>query len=178
MSIIPKSKPQENLKQVLARVGKNTPDGVFLVGVRGYYRDTMGKPGVNDRGIYDDALFIISPHHFSSWNANTDASKFRKGIAMLKAGRWKYKQGIHGLSKPKSQQYQAWVQAGPVTVIRDQSGPDTGWFGINIHRGGYNTTSSLGCQTLHPSQWDLFNATLKVQLKKNNQKEFTYILTE
>ena len=46
---------------------------------------------------------------------------------------------------------------------------------INIHRGGHGTTSSLGCQTLHPSQWDAFYALAKLTFGK---KPFWYVLID
>ncbi|WP_439471319.1 hypothetical protein [Brevundimonas sp.] len=138
-------------------------DTLIIVGVRGYYRDTMGVVGENDRGLYDDALFLVGPSEFEAFNGNTDPSKFRpgrgdgagKGMASLKPGIWPaFQFGKH------KQQYEALVQtAGKVTVVRD--GLDgayerTGYFGINIHRGGNTTTSSEGCQTIPPDQWPRF----------------------
>ncbi len=32
-----------------------------ILGMRGYFQDSMGTPGRNDRGIYDDATIVISP---------------------------------------------------------------------------------------------------------------------
>lgn len=138
---------------------------LLIVGVRGYYRDTLGKPGANDRGIYDDAVFVVTPNTFTAFNANTDPSGYRKGqgkgagkgMASLKPGVWDaYRFGKH------KGQYEALIQTGgAVTVSRDGvEGPydDTGWFGINIHKGGVNTTSSEGCQTIPPSQWPTFIA--------------------
>ena len=126
------SKPnKENIKRFIPKNFLSSGK-VHLVGVRGYFLDSMGKKSQNDRGIYDDAIAIVSPSGILTFNANTDPATFRKRIANLKKGLWKYKIGIHGLSKPKSQQYKALVQADKVTVHRDQVGNDTGWFGINI----------------------------------------------
>ncbi|QUS40565.1 hypothetical protein RPMA_18275 [Tardiphaga alba] len=178
MSIVPKSLPQITRDALLAKVAAlKISQPVFLVGMRGYYLDTMGKPKVNDRGIYDDAMILVGPNHFSTYNANTDPSVFRKHIASLRPGLWSYRLGIHGLSKPKSQQYQALVQADKVTVDRDGEGAETGFFGINIHRGGVNTTSSLGCQTIVPAQWPAFIANVKDQLARAGQKTIPYALT-
>lgn len=157
----------------------NVTAAVALLGVRGYYRDTMGLPGANDRNIYDDALFLVSPEACLAFNANTDPSIRRAGVAVLNPGLWFYKVGIHGLSKPANMRYTALVQDAPVTVTRDVTGSDTGFFGINIHRGGINTTSSLGCQTIPPgSQWDSFIATVRDQLDRRQQTRIPYLLIE
>lgn len=178
-ALLPSGRPRldRNAVEQILHTAKVTA-AVAIVGIRGYYRDTMGKPGVNDRGIYDDALFIVSPSAFVSFNGNVDPSAFRKGIAVLQPGVWKYRIGIHGLSKPAAQRYKALVQGGPVTVLRDGTGYDTGEFGINIHRGGYNTTSSLGCQTIPPDQWPAFIALVESELKRANQTIVPYVLTE
>lgn len=152
----------------------NICDSVKLLGVRGYYKQTMGNPVTNDRGIYDDAIFVITPDTFVSFNANTDPSITRKGVAVLKPGIWKYKKGKHKINSPTG--YAAFVQADKVTVARDQQGDDTGFFGINIHKGGFNTTSSLGCQTIYPDQWEAFRSLVYSEMDKYNQKVVPYIL--
>lgn len=158
------------------------PDEVIVVGVRGYYRDSMGAPGVNDFGIYDDAIFVLSPDTFVSFNANTDPSVKKRDVAILLPGIYPYKPGLHGLSRPNP--YPAFRPATPneelpvmrygeATIPSKRPG-----VAINIHRGGNNTTSSLGCQTIHPSQWNAFHALLSLELKKWKQKVFNYILIE
>lgn len=162
---------------------------VRLLGVRGYYRDTMGAKGKNDRGIYDDAICLVTPDAYGTFNANTDPSVTRRGVAVLRTGTWLYKIGMHGLSKPRhpsgaldwvenGYQYRALVQAGPVTVMRDGVGADTGWFGINIHRGSYSTTSSLGCQTIWPDQWSEFIGMVRGALKGAGQSVVPYVLMD
>lgn len=180
MKIVPPSRPLQSREKTDAIIRANLPTTplVCLVGIRGYYRDTMGVPGKNDRGIYDDAMILRSTTVHAAFNANTDPSVARKHIAVLKTGAWKYKVGTHGLNKPASQRYTALVQAGEVTVIRDQEGPDTGFFGINIHRGGYGTTSSLGCQTIFPDQWPAFIALVQSELKRAEQKIVPYLLVD
>lgn len=155
-----------------------------LLGRRGYYRDTMGAPGVNDFGIYDDAIMLVSPTAYVTFNANCDPSRHHPGVAVLKAGVWRYRVGIHGLSRPRARQYQALVQAAPVTVVRDPDAghherwEDTGEFGINIHRGGVTTTSSEGCQTIPPMQYDAFLELVKLELRRFRATEIPYALTE
>lgn len=134
---------------------------LVVVGMRGYYPD-LGAPGTNDRGLYDDAIVIDAPASFATFNGNTDPSRYRpgtgtgsaKGMATLNPGVWyAHRFDLH------SGRYLALCQRlGQVTVTRDGNPPypDTGMFGINIHRGGYNTTSSEGCQTVHPDQWKSF----------------------
>ncbi len=145
---------------------------VVIVGVRGYYKDSMGAPGVNDRGIYDDAIFIESAQIMVAYNGNTDPSSYRagsgtgstKGMASLNLGAWI----VYRFDKHKGQYLALCQRAGPVTVTRDGDPPylDTGMFGINIHRGRYNSTSSEGCQTVHPSQWESFIATAQDQVRR------------
>jgi len=149
------NKPKKSRAEIEALV--HTTDQVYLVGIRGYYEDTMGKPGQNDRGIYDDAMFLVAPGEFYSFNANTDPSVVKKGVSMLKPGIYPYRKGKHGLSKPGGG-YPALRPATPgeaLPVVRDDVGESTG-VAINIHRGSYNSTSSLGCQTIYPAQWDEF----------------------
>lgn len=178
--MLPAAKPKATSHEVAEMVRRAAPqvtDAVLVVGKRGYYARTMGPTPGNDRGIYDDALFIVWPEGLAAFNGNVDPAAWRPGIASLKPGVWRYKPGQHGITfKRAGYPYPAFVQAAPVTVARDGQGDDTGWFGINIHRGSNASTSSLGCQTVPPKQWDFFRDTLNAALKRHGQKTFPYIL--
>lgn len=181
------SKPKNGLdwlQSIITNAKLPSIDAVILIGIRGYYRDSMGEKKKNDRGIYDDALFWLNlkTGFLASYNANTDPSAYRrgvgtgakKGMASLKCGVWRYQKGTH-------KGYEAFTQAAKVTVTRDGIDGDydhSGWFGINIHRGGTSGTSSLGCQTLPASQWQDFKDTGYQLLTKSGQKTFPYILVE
>lgn len=175
-SSLPPAKPRLSSEVLLQRVAPfnidRTAHPLILAGIRGYYRDSLGAVGVNDRGIYDDAIFIHTPSVMASFNGNTDASQYRKGwgfgsekgMASLKAGCWY----AHGFGKHKG--YEAVIQRhAEVTVIRDGKNgnyEDTGWFGINIHRGGMVGTGSEGCQTIHPTQWPGFMALVTSEAQR------------
>lgn len=154
------NKPQVK-KSVIDRILKDKGIDVkkypmLIIGIRGYFLNTMGEKGKNDRGIYDDALIIYTPNVYATFNGNVDPSvKFLKGRAVLKKGFYlSHKFDIHG---GRTKQYPAICQRlAPVTVIRDGEGEVSGMFGINIHEGGNTTTSSEGCQTLPPTQWNAF----------------------
>jgi len=192
--VIPKNRPQQKRQDTERQLkSAGVSDPVCLVGIRGYYRDSMGAKGKNDVGLFDDALILISPNVHAAWNANVDPTrlgwnpKVKKPMAQLKPGVYRYKLGRHGIRSGKP--YPALVQAGPVTVYRgDQE--ETGWFGINIHAagGGVTTmprsTSSEGCQTvpgrygLKGSQYDGFYSMVAAEMKRNNAKTVSYVLTQ
>lgn len=175
-NLMPQDRPKitpDVLEKLTSIYEKNQTDEVCIIGLRGFY-----NKGKNQRAIYDDALFIVTPTTITPFNANCDPGAFRKRIANLTEGVWKYRLGIHGLSKPKFLQYEALVQAAEVIVKRDEIGLDEGWFGINIHRGGWASVSSLGCQTIHPRQWDEFINLVRKSMSSRSMKTINYILEE
>lgn len=180
--MIPKNRPRIERKttEQLLRLRK-VSDPVCLVGIRGYYRDTMGAVGKQDRGIYDDAIILVSPNVHAAFNANVDPGaygknpKIGKGYASLKPGVYRYKLGRHGLRSGNP--YRALVQGNPVTVSRDGGEDETGYFGINIHKGSNRSVSSEGCQTIPPAQWPAFITMVETEMRRNNAKTLSYVLT-
>ena len=179
--MLPSSTPKATLADIdkLLKPYRKALEGesLILIGIPGYYSKMGATPG-NDRGVYDDAMFIVSPTTFSAWNANVDPSVFRPGIATLAPGIHRYRKGNHGISRPGGG-YPAFRPATKneeLPVTRD--GVKVPWPGvaINIHRGGNTTTSSLGCQTIPPAQWDSFYAALSGEMKRHNFKTFPYVL--
>lgn len=198
MSIKPPSRPRASAEQIWEIVEAHRdlfpggdPGPVIVVAVRGYYLDSMGARGRNDRGIYDDAKFILdSAGHFSAYNANTDPSIYKPGRAVLEAPQVvTYRPGWHGYNSAHG--HPAFRQASDVIVIRDggkgngvplgggrYTDRGTSRFWINDHRGGRTTTSSAGCQTTPPDQWDAYYHTLKTLLKRHGVDRYNYLLVE
>lgn len=177
------NRPRMTESEVRLLIPKETADAykVVIVAVRGYYKKTMGDPTKNDRGIYDDAIFALAPGLFIACNGNTDPSRFTPGIATLVPGVHLYKKGKHGISHADGG-YPAFRPASPdegVPVTRDgQTGVSRG-IAINIHHGGYSSTSSLGCQTIHPDQWHQFQTEVYAAMDRAGQgKLIPYVLVE
>lgn len=155
--------PQLALSELykILEINKVDRSKVCVVAVRGYYLDTMGKSKVNDRSIYDDAMFIVWVDGIARFQANTDPSKYRdktssrKGMAVLKTG-------VHRFGKGRHKGKLAFRQCEPFTVIRDGNPPyeDTGFHAIDLHEGGNLGTSSEGCQTIPKSTWQSFRTLL------------------
>ena len=184
--MIPNSRPQmkrSDVEKCLQAKGIMFKNQVVVLAVRGYYLDSMGLPGKNDRGLYDDAVFVVTPEKFISCNWNTDPTKILrgsgtgagKGMASLMLGVWSYQIGLHRGKGP------ACVQAAPVKVTRDglqTDYVDSGWFGINHHPGGNTVTGSEGCQTAPPTQWLDYIKTVESEMKRLGQKTFKYVLID
>lgn len=157
---------------------------VAVIAFRGYYMDTMGVPGQNDRGIYDDAMCVVYPGGFVTFNGNTDPSRHKESVATLVPGLHFYKQGKHGMTTHADGGYPAFRPATPdesLPVWRD--GQDWGvkvfkGIAINLHKGGYTTTSSEGCQTVHPDQWLEFQTMVYHLMDKYKQSILPYALVD
>jgi lysozyme len=184
MKIVPPSKPLQSRKETERLLKKaGVIDQVALVGIRGYYKNSMGKRNRNDIGIYDDGIFILSPQAYASFNANTDPSRLKPAIATLKAGVHRYKKGRHGISRGAG--YPALrpaTQGETLPVKRYNAKTDSYYDGvgiaINIHKGSYNSTSSAGCQTIYPSQWAAFINLVYGEMDRYGQKTIPYLLVE
>jgi len=154
----------EQLIKTLTRLGhKVFVDGDYNLNMVGIRKDHQASNRFDDTFCLffkeNGAAWII---HY--WPMTTDPGwhhlehGLAKGTAVLKEGQYlgAYKIGPH------RGQYSALVQAKPVTVYRDRNGdhnldlenPETGLFGINIHRANSARPSvqvdqwSAGCQVL------------------------------
>lgn len=176
------TRPKMTLAEVQALItqsGFTILETVKVVAIRGYYLNSMGEAGVNDIGIYDDAMFLIGLNYFQAFNGNTDPAKHRIGIATLMLGLHYFKKGLHKISGPHP--YPAFRPDTPdesLPVTRDgQTGVFRG-IAINLHCGGLWTTSSEGCQTVIKDEWLEFQTTAYKLMDSENQKRLPYLLCE
>jgi lysozyme len=185
--MMPKSRPQitpSQLQKILGPALAVNP--VVLVAVRGYYLDSMGKAGVNDRGIYDDAAFVVSPTTFTAFNFNVDPSIHRAGIASILPGVHWFRRGRHGISRDRPGKILSYPAFRPATagerlpVSRDGEPRRSKRDGVatNIHKGSRSSTSSEGCLTVPPAQWDEFYHLVDSEMKRHGVIEFPVILLE
>lgn len=153
---------------------QHVTDAVAILAVRGFFDES----GANQRGMYDDAIFLTSPSAHYAVNANTDPSLFRDGVAVLQPGVWRFALSVHGKSRPPDLQYPCLEQAEPVLVRRDGGDLDKGMFAIQMHRGRRENTDSLGCLTVPEDQYFAFMAVVREQLLRYGQKTLPILLTD
>jgi lysozyme len=160
---------------------------VYVVALRGYRLDSVGRAGANDLGVFDDALFIVCPDpsgrgdRVIPFNGNTDPTSQKYKRATLSTGIHIYGIGPHNVSKGRSRMYPAFRQAEIFTVTRHGFGDRrfSGFFGINLHKawgrfGSRGGTSSWGCQTLPTEEWSVFKPTLDALLRQHaNERTYT-----
>lgn len=164
-----------------------------IVGIRGWIYP--GQKVENIPNVYNDVLYFacikngqkIVKAFVSSCDPGYYYYKIRvlnqRGCAHLKAGHYKYQLGTH-------RNYQALIQAAPVTVVRSFEGnakkgdpEDTGYFGLNIHAGtaGENVyNASAGCQVIQSAgpngwQWVQFIGAVKSVLKAGEVINYSLI---
>ena len=206
MPIKPQSKPRlakAIVRQVVDRLLRENPHSdrqgitaacpVMILGVRGYYRDTLGRLGINDFGVFDDAGFVITPDDVFPFNWNCDPSKkgFNKGVgknyAQLMPGVWPFRQGPHKgkpgalrqltndeATRAQLQEFFTDDRSDGYFVVRrvedDNVGKlETQYQAINIHWGNEAGTSSWGCQTLPPEQFPVFSQTVYAAMNEHAQ---------
>jgi hypothetical protein len=169
-------KPKISRAEFIALIGEHYNElssyGLFIAFIRGYRKNTMGKPGVNDRGIYDDAVAIFTNDAYYTFNANVDPQSYRKGegfgdkkgIASIVAGVvfkcWK-------LDYHKNKYLALCQRLGPVTVMRDGNPPylqTSAYLGINNHRGRISVVDSLGCCTVPENEYPDYINTVVSEL--------------
>lgn len=177
------TRPKMTLEEVQALLKEkniNIAEPVKVIAIRGYYKDTMGVKGKNDRGIYDDAFFVIGPNYFQSFNANTDPSKSKPGIGTIAPGLHYYKKGKHGLSKPGGG-YPAFRPATDDESLpgyRDGQKGITKIYNANIHSGGDIYTNSAACQTVIKRNWLEFQTKVYKLMDQEGQRLLPYMLIE
>jgi len=189
--ITPPKRPMQSFEDSAKRLSKanvSIKNKAALLAIRGYYPE-MRVRGKNTRKVYDDAIFVVSHNAYAAFNANTDPSGegwnpgVGKPYATLKAGVWRFVEGWHRRGQPGGHKALRQPNDYPFTVIRDAargrpSYEETGYFAINLHRGGDWSTSSWGCQTVVPSQWEAFINLAYSEMNRYEQRFIEYLLVE
>lgn len=156
---------------------------VLIVGVRGYFLNTVGRPGVNDLNVWDDAILVYENGQLlRTFNANTDPSKSKQNLAMLDPGVYQFYKGKH---KGRILAFRAYPEGVRLPCKRqDFSGV---WrkslcSAINIHDGALYDTWSAGCQTIvnQPPhrQFNEFRDLVYTLMDRHRLETVTYLLIE
>lgn len=156
---------------------------VLLIGVRGYFLNTVGAAFANDFNAWDDAMLVYENGTLlKTFNANTDPSKLKQEIAMLDTGVYQFAKGTH---KNRILAFRAYPEGVKLPCKRqDFSG---NWHKslcsyINIHDGGLENTWSEGCQTIinqgNQKQFNEFRDLVYTLMARHDLRTVTYLLIE
>jgi lysozyme len=153
-------------------------DPVMVLAIRGYYKDSMGKVGENDRGIYDDAFVLIGPSYFKTFNGNTDPRIVKQGVGQLLPGWHLFKQGLHGYAHGPYKAFRTANVREVLPVIRDGEKGIKEGVTVNLHKGGQFSTNSIACQTVIADEWLEFQRDAYKLMDQEGQKVLPYLLIE
>lgn len=149
------------------------PTRACLIYVRGHYLDTMGRPGVDDVNIYDDAVYLVSPNRRESWNANTSPSFPKKGYAELVLGQYVYYPSYHHIWEPKKRYraFRPYPEGIKLKCLRN--GKLSTCQATNLHMGSDNPAAfdvvwSQGCMTVPRSQYPDYELTVRTEVERCN----------
>lgn len=113
----PDRTPELGLPEARALLAaRDVTDAVALIGVRGFF-GAMGQSPGNDPGVYDDAVFLVTPGACRGFLFNTDPTRFEPPNVTLKAGLWRYKPGNHNPPSRGSVPYKALVHKGNLVWV-------------------------------------------------------------
>ena len=150
---------------------------VVVFAIRGYFLNSMGKPGVNDFNIYDDAWLVYDNGTLvRTFNANTDPSKHKANLAWLNTGVYQFYKGRH---RNRIDAFRAFPEGVKWRCKRERFDgklEDSWCSHINIHDGGRTNTWSEGCQT--SLQFVEFRELVYSLMKKHREKLLTYVLLD
>jgi len=178
MTTVPGSRPHQTREETIAILKKHDitfDNHVVLLGVRGYYRDSMGVKGANDIDMYDDALFVVSPTAYATFNFNTDPAKAGHYLAMLDPGVYDFCKGDHHPHTPKAYHALRPFPEG-IRLPCTRDGVHSTCALTNIHKGGFNDTFSEGCQTIYPTQYAEAMPFIYNEMTKHKQTIVKYVL--
>lgn len=156
-------------------------DRASLVFVRGYFLDSMGEKGKDDRNIYDDACFLYTPTIFESYNANTNPSvaiRNGKALAELITGQYKFYRGKH---RGRYKALRTFPEGAVLECMRN--GEISSCSHINIHKGSTNPRASdivwsEGCLTIPDIQYPDWQVRLWTAMDSLGQKVIDVVLLE
>jgi hypothetical protein len=178
--MIPPSRPNRNnavIDAIAERYGLDLTKA-SLIFIRSYYLDTLGKKGVGDSNLYDDACYLVSPAGRESWNANTEASFPDKGYAVMNLGKYQYYKGKH-------KNLYAALRPYPEGVVLKctRNGKPSTCSHTNIHKGGTNPRAfdkvwSQGCLTIPATQWPDFQTRVYELMSRYKQKTVDVVIVE
>lgn len=180
--ILPPSRPKRDNAAIDAVIEHYQLDKTLaaLIFVRGYYLDSMGKPGANDQNVYDDAIYLVTPSIRESYNANTEPSVPRKNgrdMATLNLGRYRYYKGKH---KNKYAALRPFPEGVVLQCMR--AGKASTCSHTNIHKGGsrasFDVVWSEGCLTIPDIQYDDFQTRVYAEMIRLGQKTIDVVIVE